>query len=174
MTNLNFTLFIVPVITLSIVIALYIYFLKRTERKALYKKQIIAISVFAFILNLIWEVSQGFLFSDYVYDFQHISFCALASVADLIMVLLLYFVFSVVLKDPFWIRNLTPYKSLSLLFIGGSGAILGEWRHLSEGNWSYTESMPVLPIIEVGLTPLLQFIILPILIYILANAYTDT
>ena len=38
MTNLNFTLFIVPVITLLIVIALYIYFLKRTENKALYKK----------------------------------------------------------------------------------------------------------------------------------------
>tara|TARA_R110002049_G_scaffold199400_1_gene369513 strand:- start:328 stop:600 length:273 start_codon:yes stop_codon:yes gene_type:complete len=89
------------------------------------------------------------------------------------MVLLLYFVFSVALKDPFWIRNLTFYKSLSLLFIGGAGAILGEWRHLSEGNWSYTEAMPVLPVVEVGLTPLLQFIILPILIYLLANAYTS-
>ncbi|MEO9885748.1 MAG: hypothetical protein ABJR05_16840 [Balneola sp.] len=173
MTNLNFTLFIVPAITLLIVIALYIYFLKRTENKNLYKKQVIAISVYAFILNFIWEVSQGPLFSDYVYDFQHISFCALASVADLIMVLLLYFVFSVTLKDPFWIRNFNLFKVLSLLFIGGAGAILGEWRHLSEGNWSYTESMPVLPIIEVGLTPLLQFIVLPILIYILANAYTS-
>lgn len=173
MINLNFTLFIVPVITLLIVTALYIYFLKRTENKNLYKKQVIAISVYAFILNFIWEVSQGFLFSDYVYNFQHISFCALASVADLIMVLLLYFVFSVALKNPFWIKNFTPYKSLSLLFIGGAGAILGEWRHLSEGTWSYTETMPVLPIIEVGLTPLLQFIILPILIYKLANAHAS-
>ena len=171
MTNLNFTLFIVPVITLSIVVALYIYFLKRTQSKHLYKKQIIAISIYAFILNFIWEVSQGFLFSDYVYDFQHISFCALASVADLIMVLLLYFVFSVVLKDPFWIKNFTLLKVSSLFFIGGLGAILGEWRHLSEGNWSYTELMPVIPFVEIGLTPLLQFIILPILTYKLANVY---
>ena len=49
--------------------------------------------------------------------------------------------------------------------IGGTGAILAEIRHLSAGNWAYTESMPVLPFVSVGIVPVLQFMILPVVIF---------
>ena len=36
---------------------------------------------------------------------------------------------------------------------------------MSAGNWAYTNRMPIIPVIEVGLTPVLQFAILPVLVY---------
>lgn len=54
----------------------------------------IRIALLAFVLNLIWELAHGPLYEGYVYDFQHISFCTLASVADMLMALLLYMGFA--------------------------------------------------------------------------------
>ena len=45
------------------------------------------------------------------------------------------------------------------------GAIAAEMRHVSAGNWAYDESMPLLPIVDAGLSPVLQFMLLPALIY---------
>ena len=36
------------------------------------------------------------------------------------------------------------------------------------GNWAYTDSMPIIPIVNVGISPILQFMILPLLIYLLS------
>ena len=121
--------------------------------------------MFAYLFNLIWEVSQGFLYEGYIYDFKHISFCALASVADVFMVYLLYFLFSLLYRNVFWIQNLTLGRGLFLIVVGGLGAIFAETRHLAAGHWAYAESMPLLPFVKAGLAPVLQFMVLPILIY---------
>ncbi len=119
----------------------------------------------AFILNFAWEVIQGPLYKGFTYSKFHIAFCALASVADAIMVLLLYFVFAIIYKQPFWIKHLNLQRTLVLVFIGGTGAILAEIRHLSQGNWAYAPSMPLIPFVNAGLSPVLQFMVLPVLIY---------
>jgi hypothetical protein len=46
---------------------------------------------------------------------------------------------------------------------------LGELRHVAAESWSYTNAMPTLPFIDVGLSPVLQFMILPTLIFMLAD-----
>ena len=47
-------------------------------------------------------------------------------------------------------------------------AVLAELRHLSSGSWGYADSMPIIPIINVGISPVLQFMVLPLLIYFLS------
>jgi hypothetical protein len=163
--NLHLSLFIVPVIVLSLVIGMYVYLLKRTDDKSFFKRLIARIALLAFILNFIWELAQGPLYEGYVYDFQHISFCALASVADVLMVLLLYQGFASILKEPLWIERITWGRVLTLMSVGALGAILAEIRHTWEGNWAYAESMPLLPFVNVGFSPVLQFTLLPALIY---------
>ena len=158
-----------PVIALILVIALYVFFHKKTLNKSAFKKFIILATILAFLLNFAWEVLQGPLYEGYVYDIQHISFCALAAVADAIMVLLLYLGFALVYnKNPFWAHKLTILRIAVVVMAGGIGAILIEMRHLSEGNWAYAESMPIIPIVNVGLSPVLQFMVLPVLIYYLS------
>ncbi len=102
------------------------------------------------------------------YDFKHIAFCALASLADVLMVLLLYFGLALIFKNPFWIKPLKLYRVVILVLIGGAGAVLSEMRHLSSGSWAYDNSMPIIPFVNVGISPVLQFMIFPLLIYSLS------
>jgi hypothetical protein len=165
MDSLNIQLFYVPTIALILVIGSYFFYSKKVEDKVLFKSFFWSVAFFAYLFNLIWEVSQGFLYEGYIYDWKHISFCALASIADVFMVFLLYFGGSLLYGNVFWIRQLNFRKAFLLIVIGGLGAVFAETKHLAAGNWAYADSMLLLPIVDVGLAPVLQFMILPLLIY---------
>lgn len=165
MLALQADLFITPLLALGINILFYRQLIKKTDRKSALTKLILIISALAFLINYTWELLQGPLYEGYTYSIKMISFCGLASIADAIMTLLLYLGFSLIYKNPFWIEGLSLKRILALMLVGGAGAILTEIRHTSQGNWAYKESMPVIPLVEAGLTPVLQFIILPALTY---------
>lgn len=169
MNDLKPAIFLMPVIALILVVALYVFFYQKSSNKTRFKKSVLLITILAFLLNFAWEVVQGPLYEGFSKDIQHIAFCALAAVADAVMVLLLYLAFALVYnKNPFWVQKLTTLRIAIVVLAGGIGAILTEMRHLSEGNWAYAESMPIIPIVNVGLSPVLQFMVLPVLIYYLS------
>ena len=85
------------------------------------------------------------------------------------MVRLIYFVKAIVYKDSLRIKHINLQRTLILIPIGGIGAILAEMRHLSLGNWSYATAMPVLPFVIAGLSPVLQFMLLPGLIFYVSS-----
>lgn len=146
------------------VIVLFILLSGKSENKTTFKRFAFMVMGVAFLLNLVWEVGQLPLFKDGAFTLDHIMFCALASVADAIIVLLLYYFFALIYKDPMWVKDFTSVKVILLMIVGGIGAILAEKRHLSEGNWAYAPTMPIIPFVDVGLSPVLQFMILPIII----------
>jgi hypothetical protein len=48
--------------------------------------------------------------------------------------------------------------------LGAAYTILSEWLNVEiRRSWSYTATMPVLPFLGTGLTPLLQWLIVPTL-----------
>lgn len=164
MDDLKPAIFIMPVVALSIVIILYVRFAKEASRKHLFKTFSLTVSTLAFLMNFLWELLHGPLYQGFTYNIKMISFFALASIADAIMVLLIYFSFSLVYKDPLWIKELSFKRGFLIVIVGGIGAVLTEIRHLSERNWSYDESMPIIPVVGVGLSPVLQFMLLPLLV----------
>lgn len=157
----------VPIIALTLIITLYLYFLKREMEKRNFKQFVFTTVVVAFILNFGWEVAHGPLFEGFQYDLKHISFCALASVADMFMVLILLFAFGIIYNNIFWISPLKFIRILLLILVGCIGAILAEIWHTWRGDWSYADTMPLIPIVEVGLSPVLQFTILPLAVFVL-------
>ena len=167
MNDIKPIIFLVPVIVLILIIVLYFYVVKTTDRKV-FNEFFITVIIFAFFLNLAWELIQIPLYKNSSYDTNHIAFCALASLADVLMVLLLYLGLALIFKNPFWIKHLKPYQFALVVIAGGVGAVLSEMRHLSLGSWVYDNSMPLIPVVNVGISPLLQFMILPILIYFLS------
>lgn len=168
MNNLNPLIFLVPVIALTLVVLLFIYLLKKVDDKVAFKRFVFITLGLAFLLNFAWEVIQMPLYKDAHFSVEHIAFCALASVADAIMLLLIYFGFALIYKNPLWVQHLTLPRILLLMTVGAIGAIIAEMRHVSAGNWAYDKSMPILPIVDVGLSPVLQFMLLPALIYYLS------
>jgi len=165
----NINLFITPLIAISLVLWGYCSFKKRINDNGIYHRYLVVIGLLSFFLNWIWELAQGPLYDGFEYDFEHISFCGLASIADMLMVYVLLFGFALIYKNIFWIRELNSWRILWLMLAGSVGAILAEVRHLAAGNWSYAETMPLMPWVEAGLLPVLQFTLLPVFIFLLTN-----
>ncbi len=168
MQVLSFSIILIPVIAISLDILLYVILLKKESRKKIYKQYVLITILISFLLNAVWEIAHIPLYVQGIYTWSHILFCLLASVADAIMVMLIYFGFAIIYKNAFWIQNLNPNKVVFLMLTGGVGVILAETRHLSIGTWSYADAMPIIPIVDVGLSPVLQFMILPLLIYMIS------
>lgn len=165
MRPLSLSITIIPGIAILVDTLLYTFLLWHTTQKTIFNRFVITTILLAFFFNLSWEILQMPLFKGAVYDWQHIMFCVLASVADVIMVLLIYFGFALIYKNAFWIKKLNAKSIILLLLISGIGAVLAEVWQLSIGTWSYASAMPLIPVVNVGLSPVLQFMILPIFIY---------
>ena len=125
-------------------------------------------AVISFILNEVWELLQMPLYSSAYYNLGDVVFCTLGALADMIMVLLLYVCFGFIYKNPFWIWQSNWFKICVVMLTGLVGAVLSEKRHLKIGSWAYDESMPIVPFVNVGLSPVLQFLLLPVSIYFLS------
>ncbi len=162
MIDLNPGMFVTPIIALTVTVSLYVFFLKKTADES-FRRFVGWGVVLAVALNYAWELCHCTLYEGTVYDWPHVAFLGLASLADTIMAGLLYFGFALIYKNGFWVQSLTVFRTVWLVLVGGAGAAVSEIAHLSAGNWTYTDRMPV--IFGVGLTPLLQFSILPLLIY---------
>ena len=165
MRSLSLSIIIIPGVAILLDILLYVFLLRRTTEKKMFRRFVITTILLAFLFNVAWEILQIPLYKEGVYTWQHILFCVLASVADVIMVLIIYFGFALIYKNALWIKNLNTKRIILLMLIGSVGAVLAEIRHLSMGTWSYADAMPLIPVLHVGLSPVLQFMILPILIY---------
>jgi hypothetical protein len=168
MNDIKPIIFLVPVIVSVLITVLYFYLSKKTKDRKTFDRLLFSISIYALMLNFVWELLQMPLYKNSIYDIKHIAFCALASLADVLMVLLLYLGLGLIFKKPIWIQLLKFYRVFILVLIGGTGAVLSEMRHLSLGSWAYDNSMPLIPFFNVGLAPVLQFMILPLLIYFLS------
>ena len=83
-----------------------------------------------------------------------------------------YYAFAVIYKNPFWVQYFTPTRILLLVVAGATGAILAEMLHLSTGSWRYSQRMPIVPVVKVGVSPVLQFMILPIFSYRISSYFT--
>ncbi len=124
---------------------------------------------FAFILNLLWEYLHEPL---YVTTMTHdlFGFLYMAS-ADGLLVLIIYWIVCLETRNFFWIANMRKHLILIVL----SGIFLSFFIEIKNmyftSVWSYTAAMPVLPILHVGLSPVLQMVVTPLLVFTLAQRF---
>ena len=171
MKNLSPVVFVIPFIALILVVAGYLILLKKETNKAPFKQLVLIIIILAFVLNFIWEMLQMPFYKGMENNLQSAAVCALAAIADALMVVLIYICFAFVFKKVFWVQQLTFFRISILSLAGGLGAVLAELRHTALGTWTYNKSMPLIPFINVGLIPVLQFMILPACIYYLSYRF---
>jgi hypothetical protein len=122
----------------------------------------IALFVAAFALNWLWEMLQMPAYVDLAGRSwrETVSTCTLASLADAGVTLMVYCLVALFTWRTVW--PLTGGWKVYLLaaLLGAACAVLIEWVALSKAHWSYTHSMPVLPVLRIGLLPLAQLALL--------------
>ena len=123
--------------------------------------KLLKIFVYAFALNLIWENIHSTLYflpsGDPITQWMLLR----ATFFDALFIASMGVVF---LLMPYFRRHLW----YSLVF-GFMVAVIVEWQALNAGDWAYKQTMPILPILNTGLTPTIQLGLLAYVVYILAD-----
>ncbi len=129
-------------------------------------RTIATIFVFAVIINYPWELAHSPLYEG-MGDFSLARwYCFVASLGDGLLVLLIFGAGWVALRRSDWFVNPGQRGYFVMMVVGLVIGVFVEWTavHVME-RWAYAPRMPVIPIFNVGLTPVAQMLALPPLIF---------
>ena len=119
-------------------------------------------SALAFVLNLMWEIAEVRLYTIWAAtDGTSVAWALLhCSLGDVVIALAMFALAGIVLWRSDWLAS-SPWTGGAIVAIGAMGfTAWSEWYNVYRvGNWGYTSSMPM--IFGIGLSPLLQWLILP-------------
>lgn len=119
-------------------------------------------------LNLLWENFHAPFYEEFN-SIMGVVFFLCCALADAFITLFIYFIVTLLLKNPYWIKNFTAFKHiLIVLIISIIIAAVMEKIPVALGFWGYTSEMFVLPGLEIGLSPFLQISLLPLFTFFLA------
>lgn len=124
---------------------------------------LIVLSLVAFCLNWLWEMVQMPAYAEMAgRSWRETAVpCGWAALGDVALTLAVCGVGALAAGQARWVATgrWNVYATAALL--GAVFTLAVEWKALASGRWSYTERMPVVPMLGVGLWPLLQ---LPLLV----------
>lgn len=122
----------------------------------------------AFPLHLVWEVLQGPLFAGFESYAGHFLPCLWgAATGDMIFMGVIYLSLAASfgqinwLSRPFLLREPSTWMLAPLI-----GALLGAgfelWAVHVDRRWAYGQLMPIVPVLQVGWTPVAQMLVVPL------------
>ena len=122
-------------------------------------------------LQLLWEIAQFPLYTvwhegDWSFILYGLIHCTLG---DLLILLSVFWLISLLNKSRYWIFSPSMSNIVLFTILGLSYTIFSEILNTRiKGTWGYTELMPIVPVIEIGGMPFLQWILIPpILIWLM-------
>jgi len=118
--------------------------------------------VISFVFNLIWENLQMPLYAGYIETSFFGIKCLLASMGDVIIFLSIYILIAMKNRKFLWFLNYSKMNYIILFVLGILVAVIVEKFALASGRWEYAYNMPIIPIVNVGLTPVLQMFTLSV------------
>ena len=126
------------------------------------------VAIFALLLNFAWEILQAPLYVGMA-DMPHAQVtraCLQATVGDAVIMLIAYGAVAVVARSRRWIVAAGGWQLVLFTIIGVSITVAIEWMATHGywiGNWRYLSAMPLAPGTGIGVAPLLQWVVLPLL-----------
>ncbi len=115
--------------------------------------------------NLIWEVLHLPLYTLWTEgEIKDLAFAAVHCTGGDILIALSSLVLALFgIGDGGWPnRNFGRVVVLTVLF-GLAYTLFSEWLNVAvRQSWAYADGMPVLPVLKVGLSPVLQWIVIPV------------
>ena len=134
-------------------------------------KTFLTVAGTSLLLNLVWENLQAPLYQGYNNFWQHLPICFVASLGDVLIILVLYFVGAIIHRNIFWIAKMSRADVVLVITLGALIAVGIETWALQSGRWQYTSLMPLVSYVKIGLLPVMQLTLLPIPTFSLASKF---
>ncbi len=119
----------------------------------------------SFIVNFIWENAHAHLYTHVSPVLRIVPYYLTATFADVLILCSIYYAISLVHNRFNWLRQITLADIFLTMLSGLFIATFIEKTALAADCWHYTNAMPIVPVLHVGLSPLLQLMIVPILVF---------
>lgn len=116
--------------------------------------------------NLVWEtlhvplytISREGTIGEIAFSVVH------CTMGDLLIALACLMAALLLLGDASWPAKGSARVALAAVAFGSAFTVYSEWLNVAvRESWAYSERMPVLPPLDTGLSPLLQWLLLPLL-----------
>ena len=134
----------------------------------------LTVALFSLLLHFVWEMLQVPLFSG-VAEMSHwdgVRFCLSATVGDVGIALGAFWTTALVAGSRQWLLRPSAYDVTVFILAGLIATVALEYYHTNISlRWSYSELMPLVPPLGTGLSPLLQWIVVPMLVVWLASRH---
>jgi hypothetical protein len=124
----------------------------------------IFLALTSFFVNFFWEMVQSPFYDDvhrktYMEILTSRLHCTLG---DVLILLSAYWIMAWVVKDRYWVIGLRVRDLAGFTGLGLGYTIVSEWVNVDiRGSWGYAVTMPRVPWIGTGLTPFIQWVLLP-------------
>ena len=119
--------------------------------------------LFSFVFHFAWEILQAPLFAG-MSDARHWTatlFCLKATVGDVVIAAVSFAVAAWLGNTIAWFVNPSRRATAAYIATGVLITVLFEWYAVWEGRWGYSDLMPIIPLLRVGLSPVLQWVLVP-------------
>jgi hypothetical protein len=128
--------------------------------------------LFSLLLHYPWEFLQV-PFYEGMRELPHwegVVMCSLAAAGDAVIALVAFWAAAAASRSRRWLMRPRPAAWLTYLGAGLALTVALEWLATeATGRWRYAAEMPTAPGLGTGLVPLLQWLILPSLVVLLAR-----
>jgi hypothetical protein len=136
------------------------------------RRYLIILAAGSFVLNWLWEMAQMFAYEEMAGRAwpQTVFTCTVATFGDVLTTLAVYGCIALIRRNVHW-RLDASWRDYALAgALGAAIAVAIEKVAITSNQWSYTDAMPVVPMIQVGLLPLLQLtLLIPLTISVAAQ-----
>jgi hypothetical protein len=122
--------------------------------------------VFGFAANFVWELAHTHCYVGLPESTSgKIFICILATIADALYISAVYMAGRLVANYDNWTSQLNRRRLTAIVGTGMMTAVLVEMLALRTGFWGYSNLMPVVPILRVGLWPTLQLPMISLVVF---------
>lgn len=141
--------------------------MRPARAQAILRTPEIYVAMFSSLLNYPWEMLQAPLYAGLAAapHWEQVKICSIATAGDAGISLLAFWTAALVGGGRGWL--LRPWKREWSIYMAVGLSITIVSERLATGplaQWRYDTSMPTIPLLEVGLSPVLQWLFLPPLI----------
>ncbi|HVW66645.1 MAG TPA: hypothetical protein VHA78_02845 [Candidatus Peribacteraceae bacterium] len=126
--------------------------------------------ILSFILNFTWENAQSTLYVWHIAGWhKELRLIEATATGDMLFMIIIYLALACVHRDWGWVNRREAYQHpatwIIAVMLGALIAISFElWAVYVNHRWLYSDAMPIIPIVNVGLSPVAQMITIPPLV----------
>lgn len=123
----------------------------------------------SFLLFIVWEFLQSSFYDNSgITIFKLIYYRVHCTIGDIMILSFCIFIWGILKRKNNWIKKPSKIDYLGVTVLGLCYTIFSEVRNVFiVKSWAYSSSMPLIPFVNIGLIPIIQWITLPtIIIYL--------